>query len=122
MRTRMGSLAVAVRCSIKASVLPDESVAHRTVVGWQGIRFTLPPDWNVTAFSMDRERGYLRVDAPGNSAVTVQIRWTDASKPESGPPTAYSLIAPMVRGWLKRPEPMVKSPTLKTNLEKMFQD
>ena len=76
----------------------------------------------MTAFSMDRERGYLRVDAPGNSAVTVQIRWTDASKPESGPPTAYSLIAPMVRGWLKRPEPMVKSPTLKTNLEKMFQD
>jgi hypothetical protein len=97
-------------------------VANRTVVGWQGIRFNLPPDWNVTGFSMERESGYLRVDAPGNSAVTVQIRWTDATRPETGPPNAYSLLAPMVRGWLRRPEPPIKTPVLKSNLEKMFQE
>jgi len=71
---------------------------------------------------MERESGYLRVDAPGNSSVTVQIRWTDATKQDSGPPTAYTLLAPTVRRWLRRPEPMVKTPSLKANLEKMFQD
>lgn len=71
---------------------------------------------------MERESGYLRVDAPGSSAVTVQIRWTDASRPDQGGPNAYSLVAPLFRRWLRRPEPPVKPPSLKTNLEKMFQD
>jgi ribosomal protein L37AE/L43A len=31
-------------------------------------------------------------------------------------------LAPTVRRWLRRPEPVVKTPSLKTNLEKMFQD
>ena len=111
-----------MRCFIKTSVELDSTVSRRTVVGWQGLRFQLPPDWNVTGFSMERESGYLRVDAPGNSAVTVQIRWTDASRPESGPTTGYALLAPVVRRWLRRPEPMPKTPNLKTNLEKMFQE
>ena len=106
----------AVRCSIKTSIVPDHGVTNRTVVGWQGIRFVLPPDWNVAAFSMERESGYLRVDAPGNSSVTVQIRWSDASRPETGPPNAYTLLAPMVRRWLRRPEPAVKAPSLTSNL------
>ena len=71
---------------------------------------------------MERESGYLRVDAPGNSAVTVQVRWTDASRPEAGPPNAYSLLAPTVRRWLRLPEPPVKTPILKTNLDRMFQE
>ncbi len=71
---------------------------------------------------MERESGYLRVDAPGSSAVTVQVRWSDASRPDAGPPTAYSLLAPTVRRWLRRPEPAVKTPSLKVNLEKMFQE
>ena len=104
------------------SVIPAPVTANRTVIGWQGLRFTLPPDWNVTGFSMERESGYLRVDAPGNSAVTVQIRWNDASRPDSGPPNAYSLLAPIVRRRLGRPEPAVKTPSLKSNLEKMFQE
>jgi len=71
---------------------------------------------------MERESGYLRVDAPGNSAVTVQIRWSDASKPEGGPPTGYTMLAPHFRRWLRRPEPPVKQPSLKSNLERMFQE
>jgi len=92
------------------------------VVGWQGVRFTLPPDWNVAAFSMDRDSGYLRVDAPGGSSVAVQVRWTDASRPEPGSTTLYSLVAPAVRRLFRRSDPMIKTPSLKANLERMFQD
>jgi len=112
----------AVRSSGKTNTGAAASAANRTVVGWQGIRFTLPPDWNVTSFSMERESGYLRVDAPGNSAVTVQIRWSDGSKQTPASPTLYSLVAPTVRQWLKRPEPALAQADLKSNLEKMFQE
>ncbi len=71
---------------------------------------------------MDRDSGYLRVDAPGSSAVTVQIRWSDAKRSDSGGPNVYSLMAPVFRRMLRRPEPPVKPPNLKTNLEKMFQE
>jgi hypothetical protein len=111
-----------VRCWIKTTALRESVALHRTIVGWQGIRFNLPPDWNVTGFSMERDSGYLRVDAPGNSAVTVQIRWSDATKPQDGPPTGYTLLAPVFRRWLRRPEPPVKQPSLKSNLERMFQE
>jgi hypothetical protein len=49
--------------------------AAPTLIGWQGIRFTLPPDWNMTGFSMDRDDGYLKVDSPGT--MFVQVKWTD---------------------------------------------
>lgn len=49
--------------------------APRTLVGWQGLRFTLPPDWNVTGFSMDAREGYLKVDSPGT--MFAQIKWSD---------------------------------------------
>ena len=71
---------------------------------------------------MERDSGYLRVDAPGSSAVTVQIRWLDASRPDDGPPTGYTLVAPLFRKLFRRPAPPVKAPNLKTNLEKMFQE
>ena len=94
------------------------------MVGWQGIRFQLPPEWNVSGFSMDRDNGYLRVDAPGSSSLTVQIRWTNAAKPQQeGPPTAYSLSrAARCAKWLRRPEPPVPKTDLKANLEKMFKE
>lgn len=108
--------------SIKSAETEPGAARRRTLVGWQGIRFALPPDWNVTGFSMDRDNGYLRVDAPNNSAVTVQIRWRDAARPDEGPSNLYSLIAPTVRNWLRRPPPPVKRPDLKANLERMFKE
>ncbi len=103
---------------------PEES-AQPTVIGWQGIRFTLPPDWNLTGFSMDRENGYLRVDAPGESTLTVQVRWLNAAKPQQDSTiTAYSLVAPFVRHWLKRPAPAATSAKLdlRGNLERILKD
>lgn len=92
----------------------------QSVIGWQGVRFTLPPDWNLTGFSMSRESGYLRVDAPGNSAITVQVRWTMANKPETK--TLYHALAPKVRKLLKKPEPKGPKPDLKASLEKMLKE
>lgn len=40
-----------------------------------GIRFTLPPEWNVTGFSTDPGAGYLKVDSPGT--MFAQVKWTD---------------------------------------------
>ncbi len=91
-----------------------------SVIGWQGVQLILPPDWNLTGFSMDRESGYLRVDAPGNSTLTVQLRWTPAHKPETK--TLTGLLAPRVRRLLKRPEPIPPKPDLKASLEKMLKD
>ncbi len=91
-----------------------------TVVGWQGVRCNLPPDWNVTGFSMDRESGYLRVDSPGEGSLTVQIRWTDAAKPEVK--TFYHVLAPHFRRWLRRPPPLPPKVDLKANLEKFLKD
>lgn len=93
----------------------------KTVVGWHGVRCVLPPDWNVTGFSMDRDSGYLRIDAPADSAMTVQIRWSLASAPP-GPPNLYSALAPHFRRWFKKPEPVLPKPDLKTNLEKFFKE
>src|SRR5438552_9033175 len=49
--------------------------AAPTRVGWQGITFQLPPEWNVTGFSMDRADGYLKIDSPGT--MFAQVRWMD---------------------------------------------
>src|SRR5579884_580532 len=94
----------------------------RTVGGWQGIRCVLPPDWNVTGFSMEHESGYLRVDAPGNSALTVQIRWMDAASQGNNAPTLYNLLASRVRKLLRRPEPPTPKPDLKGNLERVLKE
>lgn len=91
-----------------------------TAIGWQGMRCTLPPDWNVAGFSMDRDNGYLRVDSPGSGTMTVQIRWMNVAKPQAKTP--YYLLAPLFRRWLKRPEPPVQEPDLKTNLEKILKE
>ena len=94
-----------------------------TQIGWQSIRFTLPPEWNLTGFSMDHDNGYLRVDAPGDAALTVQVRWMNAAKPQQpGPPNLYSFAAPRVRKWLKRPEPAVPKPDLTAILERFLRD
>jgi hypothetical protein len=103
---------------------PENSPAEetRTLVGWQGIRCSLPPEWNVTGFSMERESGYLRIDSPGSGTMTVQIRWTNAARPDEGPPSGYTLLAPYVRKLFRRPPPPIPKPDLKSNLEKMLKE
>ena len=91
-----------------------------TVIGWQGVRCVLPPEWNLTGFSMDRESGYIRADAPGNSALTVQIRWTQANKPEQK--TLYHTLLPLIRFALKRPAALEAKTDLRGSLEKMLKD
>lgn len=61
----------------------NDPSAATTLVGWQGIFFTLPPEWNVSGFSMDRSDGYLKVDSPGT--MFAQIKWHDpnAVRPKS---------------------------------------
>ncbi len=98
----------------------QEETAKPTVVGWQGVRCVLPPDWNVTGFSMERESGYIRVDAPADSTLTVQIRWTDAGAPEVKTP--YYVLAPKVRKLLRRPEPVQAKIDLKANLDKFLKE
>lgn len=93
-----------------------------TSVGWQGVRFTLPPDWNVTGFSLDRDNGYIRVDSPGAGTMSAQIRWTNAAKPEQGPPTPYYMLAPYFRKWFRIPSPSAPKTDLKANLEKILKD
>jgi hypothetical protein len=100
-----------------AAVLPG-----KTVVGWQGVRFTLPPEWNVTGFSLDRDNGYVRVDSPGTSTMSVQVRWSNAAKPEQGPPTPYYMFAPYFRKLLKRPAPPVPKTDLRQTLDRILKD
>src|SRR5690349_10188008 len=104
------------------AAVPAPETSNRTVVGWQGMRFTLPPEWNVTGFSMDRDNGYLRVDSPGSGTMTVQIRWTNAARPSEGPPSGYTLLAPYIRKLFRRPEPPIPKPDLKSSLEKMLKE
>ncbi len=94
----------------------------RTVIGWQGMRCLLPPEWNVAGFSMDRDNGYLRVDAPGSGSMTVQLRWFNAAKPAKTQASLYYVLAPRFRKLLKRPEPEIPAPDLKANLDKLFKE
>lgn len=108
-----------------AATEPQENAAEtptRTVVGWQGIRCILPPDWNVTGLSLERDTGYLRVDAPANSAMTVQIRWSNVAKSARGATNLYDFLTPRIRRWRKIPDPPVLKPDLKANLEKMLKE
>ena len=52
-----------------------EPEAPLTLIGWQGVRFLLPPEWNLTGFSLDRANGYLKVDSP--TSMFAQVKWTD---------------------------------------------
>ena len=52
-----------------------EEIGPRTLIGWQGIRFSLPPEWNMTGFSLNKNDGYVKVDSTGS--MFAQVRWTD---------------------------------------------
>lgn len=113
------SLALADRSGVDSETV---TTCDRTFVGWQGVRFELPPDWSVSGFSMDRDNGYLRVDAPGNSALTVQVRWSDASRPASGSRSLHTVLTDLYRGARRLPRPPVDRPDLKASLEKVLKE
>lgn len=69
---------------------------------------------------MERESGYLRIDAPSDSTLTVQIRWTDAGAPDVKTP--YYFLARKVRRMLHRPEPKQPAVDLKANLDKFLKE
>lgn len=94
--------------------------SSNTIIGWQGMRCILPPEWNVAGFSMNRDSGYLRVDSPGTGSIAVQLRWLNVAKPQDK--NGYTMLAPIFRRWLKRPEPEIIAPDLRTNLEKILKE
>jgi hypothetical protein len=61
----------------------------RALIGWDGIRFTVPGDWNVTGVSAERAEGYLKVDSPGT--MFVQVKWSDPS--HAAPRTLMEIVA-----------------------------
>jgi hypothetical protein len=82
--------------SIKTDMNEDESL--KTLIGWQGIRFLLPPDWNLTGFSMDRKDGYLKVDSSGS--MFVQVKWTEPTARPSMSGTLGGLGWQMIKKYL----------------------
>jgi hypothetical protein len=90
-----------------------KETAPPTLIGWQGVRFTLPPDWNMTGFSTDRDDGYLKVDSPGT--MFVQVKWSD---PRFKRPSNFGEWA--FRKWQKsrkKTEVSSKTPDLRVILE-----
>jgi hypothetical protein len=102
--------------------LAEEGEEGATVIGWQGIRCTLPPEWNLTGFSMDRDNGYLRIDGPQTGSMSVQIRWQDAVKPPEPRLSLYYLLAERWRVWRKLPALPAPKPDLKANLDKILKE
>jgi hypothetical protein len=96
-----------------ASVLPKSDNSTRTIIGWQGIRFNLPADWNVTGFSMSREEGYLKVDSPGT--MFVQLKWNDPGLRR--PRTLAEVVWRMWRRARKQPAAAPKPPDLRVTLD-----
>lgn len=98
-----------------------EGFFQPTVIGWHGIRFKLPPDWNLVSFSLERDSGYLRVDAPADGALTVQVRWLDAGRMQT-PNTIYGYL---VRMWGRSKQPIKSSasqPDLRASLERLLRE
>src|SRR6188474_1707032 len=104
--------------------LPHERNTHRTqsrrtLIGWGGIRFSLPADWNLTGFSMERGGGYLKVDSPGT--MFVQIKWF-STRDKRRPITVFEIsrrIAEILK--LSRPHE-VAAPDLRSILDTFLKD
>lgn len=90
----------------------------RAVVGWNGVRFTVPGDWNVTALSTDPADGYLKVDSPGS--LFLQVKWSDPSARR--PRTLAGLIGAALRTARKAQPETPADPDLKAMLENYLKD
>ncbi len=94
------------------------SAKNKTLIGWQGIRFVLPADWNLTGFSMEPNGGYLKVDSPGT--MFAQVRWTERSAPKPRTLFDYTLQA-LRRLRIIKPKVM-DEPELRSVLEAFLVD
>src|SRR5437763_972561 len=90
-----------------------EIAGPRTLIGWQGLLFTLPPDWNITGFSLDRDNGYLKVDSPGT--MFVQMKWTNPGVQR--PRTLGDLLLQLWRKARQKPAPAAPPPDLRALLD-----
>jgi hypothetical protein len=107
--------------SQSVSTLKQEEQPAATVIGWQGIRCVLPPDWNLVSFSLERDSGYLRVDAPADSALTVQIRWLDAGHTQE-PNSIYGYLMRFLQKRGRSNPRSTAGPDLKASLEKLLKE
>lgn len=78
------------------------------------MRFILPPDWNVTGFSMNPGEGYLKVDSPGT--MFVQLKWTDPRQ-AGRPKTLAGLTLQLWRKWRSKPAKEPEPPDLRALLD-----
>lgn len=85
----------------------------RSLVGWDGIRFTVPADWNVTGVSTDRANGYLKVDSP--DTMFLQVKWADKSAQR--PRTMAALVLRAVQGFRQKSVHEVGTPDLRPTLD-----
>lgn len=120
----MNSVASKKQETQEATPVADSAIVPTpTVIGWQGVRFVLPPDWSISGFSMDRDNGYLRVDAPGNIEMTVQVRWSKPTKIGTRQITLFSLaMTQLQRYFLKETTPESLGRTLEETLKRLFNE
>lgn len=85
----------------------------RSLVGWDGVRFTVPSDWNVTGVSVDRANGYLKVDSP--DTMFLQVKWADRSAQK--PRSVADLVARAYRSVRRLPEDVAAEPDLRPLLD-----
>lgn len=95
-----------------------DSGAGRSVVGWDGIRFTVPADWNVSAVSASRSDGYLKVDSTGT--MFLQVKWFDPQRER--PRTLFGLVAALLKRRTQSEDSAQKVPALRDMLDKFLKD
>lgn len=92
-------------------------MTKRTLIGWDGIRFSLPPDWNLTGIPADRFSGYLKVDSPGT--MFVQVKWTNP-----GYIKVRTVADLAIRAWrtYKKPAKPSEPPDIRANLDAFLKE
>lgn len=58
--------------------MPPINTDKWVLVGWQGLSFTIPDDWNIGAIGGGKTDGYLRFDDP--DMPRLEVKWADAGK------------------------------------------
>ncbi len=97
----------------------QKSLNRRTLIGWGGIRFYLPVDWNMTGFSMERGGGYLKIDSPGS--MFVQVKWFN-TRERRRPFTILEMVRTLTEIMkLSRP-PEPSAPDLRAMLDTFLKD
>lgn len=92
-------------------------MTRRTLIGWDGIRFSLPPEWNLTGIPADRYSGYLKVDSPGT--MFVQVKWTDPNFVR-----VRNMADLVVRAWKRYRKPALSAtpPDIRANLDAFLKE